>query len=137
MANYTATARSNYFAVKDATAFEAWCKERDLKTWQGKGNKAARYAIAPSDYCDHGGWPEHRDDDGDLLEELCDGLVHHLADGEVAVMFEIGSEQLCYLLGTATAVHASGKRVDINLSEIYTRARDAFGEDAAMTEANY
>jgi hypothetical protein len=137
MANYTATARSNYFAVKDTTAFEAWCKERDLKFWQGTHDNVARYAITPNDMSDTGGWPEHLDEDGDLIEDLCDALAAHLVVGEVAVLFEIGNEKLRYLIGTATAVHSSGKRVDISLSEIYTRARDAFGEDAAITEANY
>jgi hypothetical protein len=112
-------------------------QERDLKFWQGTHDNAARYAITPNDMSDTGGWPEHLDDDGDLIEDQCDALAGHLADGEIAVLFEIGNEKLRYLIGTATAVHASGKRVDISLSEIYTRARDAFGEDAAITEANY
>jgi hypothetical protein len=131
MANYTATARSNYFAVKDATAFEAWCKECDLETWLGTDGNAARHAITPNDMSDTGGWPEHMD------EDFCDGLAGHLADGEIAVLFEIGHEKLRYLIGTATAIHASGKRLDINLSEIYTRARDAFGDNATITEVNY
>ena len=33
MANYCATTRSNYFRVKDAAAFEAWCNERNLDFW--------------------------------------------------------------------------------------------------------
>ncbi len=137
MANYTATARSNYFAVKDATAFEAWCKKRNLETWLGTGGNAARYAITPDEMSDTGGWPEDCDDDGDQIEDLCEALAGHLADGEVAVLSEIGNEKLRYLIGTATAVHASGKRVDISLCEIYSRASDAFGGDAAMTEVNY
>ena len=137
MANYTATARSNYFAVKDATAFEAWCKKRNLETWLGTDGNAARYAITPDDMSDTVGWPEDCDDDGDQIEDLCEALAGHLADGEVAVLYEIGHEKLRYLIGTATAVHASGKRIDINLSEIYTRALDAFGEDAVITEVNY
>jgi hypothetical protein len=137
MANYTAIARSNYFAVKDATAFEAWCKKRQLKHWRGTDANAARYAITPNDFCDTGGWPEHGDDDDELIEDLCDALAGHLADGEVAVLYEIGNEKLRYLIGTATAIHSSGKRVDLNLCEIITRARDAFGEGAAITEVKY
>ena len=34
MANYTATTRSNYFRVKNAAAFEDWCKSRSLQFWQ-------------------------------------------------------------------------------------------------------
>ena len=137
MANYTATARSNYFAVKDAAAFEAWCQERDIKTWQGTHENAGRHAIAPNDTSDSGSWPEYCDDDGDPIEDLCNALAAQLADGEVAVLLEVGNEKLRYLIGTATAVHASGKRVDFCLSEIYTRAREAFGDTAAIAHAEY
>ena len=137
MANYTATARSNYFAVKDAAAFETWCQERDIKKWQGTDENAGRHAIAPNDLSDSGSWPEYCDEDGDPIEDLYDALAAHLVDGEVAVLLEIGKEKLRYLIGTATAVHASGKRVDLCLSEIYTRAREAFGGTAAITQAEY
>jgi hypothetical protein len=86
---------------------------------------------------DTGGWPEHGGEDGELNEVLCDALAGYLTSGEVAVLYEIGNEKLRYLIGTATAVHASGKRVDISLREIYTRAREAFGDHAAITEVNY
>jgi len=38
MANYYATARSNYFKVKDADAFKAWCLRSSLEVLEGKEN---------------------------------------------------------------------------------------------------
>jgi hypothetical protein len=137
MANYTATARSNYFAVKDAAAFKDWCADRDLEVWDGSNENAARFAIAPSNDSDTGGWPELLDDDCNVTEDLCEALAGHLVDGEVAVLLEIGNEKLRFLIGTATAIHSSGKRIDLTLGEIYTRARRAFGATAVITEANY
>ncbi len=67
------------------------------------------------------------------VEDLCEALAGHLADGEVAVLFEIGHEKLRYLIGTA--VHASGKRVDINLSES-TPAPACLRRGCRMTEVN-
>ena len=137
MANYTATARSNYFAVKDAEAFKNWCATRDLGVWQGSDDNAARFAIAPGAQSDCGGWPEHMDDNDEPADDLCASLVQHLKYGEVAMLFEIDHEKLRYLVGAATPVHSSGRRIDLTLAEIYTRARDAFGETAVITEVNY
>jgi hypothetical protein len=137
MANYTATARSNYFAVKDAGAFKNWCATRDLDVWQGSDDNAARFAITPGaqSYC--GGWPELMDEDDAAADDLCETLAQHLKGGEVAILFELGHEKLRYLVGAATAVHSSGRRIDLTLAEIYTRAREAFGETAVITEVNY
>jgi hypothetical protein len=137
MANYTATARSNYFAVKDAEAFKEWCATRDLDVWQGSDDNAARFAIAPGAECDCGGWPELMDEDDEPADDLCESLAQHLKEGEVAILFELGHEKLRYLVGAATAVHSSGRRIDLTLAEIYTRAREAFGETAVITEVNY
>ena len=138
MANYTATARSNYFAVKDDAAFKDWCATRDLDVWQGSDDNAARFAIAPGAQCECGGWPELMDgDDNEPADDLCESLAQHLREGEVAILLELGHEKLRYLVGAATAVHSSGQRIDLTLAEIYTRARDAFGETAVITEANY
>jgi hypothetical protein len=60
-----------------------------------------------------------------------------LREGEVAILLELGHEKLRYLIGAATAIDSSGRRIDLTLAEIYTRAREAFGETAVITEANY
>ena len=84
-----------------------------------------------------GGWPELMDDNDEPADDLCESLAQHLKEGEVAILFELGHEKLRYLVGAATAVHSSGRRIDLTLAEIYTRARDAFGETAVITEVNY
>ena len=130
MANYYATARSNYFAVKDEVTFRQWAEFVGLKvldpTHQDKtADGIRRFAIAPDGGNDDG-WPTSRYneeteeyDDVDVHEEL----AAFLKDGEVAVLMEVGSEKLRYLCGYATAVNSKGEIVGITLEGIYDLAR--------------
>lgn len=130
MANYNATARSNYFAVKDEMTFRQWAEFAGLKVLEpDQRDKPAdgiqRFAITPGDG-DDCGWPTHRfneetedDDDVDVPEEL----TAYLKDGEVAVLMEVGSEKLRYLCGFATAVNSAGKTVSMSLEGIYQLAQ--------------
>jgi hypothetical protein len=139
MANYYATTRSNYFRVKDATAFEAWCSTRELDFWtKHYDNVGNRYAIS-ADTGGSGAWPDYdseQDKDFDLTAEL----AKHLDPRDVAVLIEIGSEKLRYLTGVATAVHHSGRTLCVDIDEIYDRAIDAFDTpdgNLTVTEALY
>ena len=132
MANYYATARSNYFAVKDEAVFRKWADGLKL-TILGPShrNKVAdgidRFGITPDEF-DEGGWPNFRqneetgedDDDFDLPGEL----AAHLADDEVAILMEVGNEKLRYLTGTVLAINNKGETVSVNLESIYESARD-------------
>ena len=141
MANYYATARSNYFAVKDEMTFRQWAESAGLKVLDpNHSNKNAdgncRFAITP-DTGDENGWPTHRDnetteeyDDVDIYEEL----ATYLKDGEVAVLMEIGNEKLRYLCGFATAVNSTGKIVRMSLEGIYDLAKEL---GSNITRAEY
>jgi len=130
MANYYATARSNYFAVKDEMTFRQWAQFAGLKVLEPTHAKVNadginRFAITPDDG-DDCGWPTQRfneetgdDDEVDVPGEL----AAYLKDGEVAVLIEVGSEKLRYLCGYATAVNSTGKTVNLSLEGIYERAR--------------
>jgi hypothetical protein len=130
MANYYATARSNYFAVKDEMTFRQWAEFAGLKVLEPTyahvtADGIRRFAITP-DNGDEAGWPDHREnaetgefDEVDVPREL----AAHLREGEVAVLMEVGSEKLRYLCGYATALNSSGKSVHMSLEGIYARAR--------------
>jgi len=130
MANYYATTRSNYFRVRDAEAFKAWCADLNLTFWTKEAGSDTYYAIT-SDTGDSCGWPSQRwegdDDCGDYVEiDLHGELANMLHPENVAVLFEIGSEKLRYLVGVATAVHPDGRLHSVNLADIYEEARCAF-----------
>ena len=130
MANYYATARSNYFAVKDETTFRQWAECAGLKVLDpDHKDKSAdgirRFAIAP-DTGDDAGWPDHRyNEETDEYDEVDvpRELAAHLRDGEVAVLMEVGSEKLRYLCGYATAINSVGETVSMSLEGIYARAK--------------
>ena len=142
MANYYATARSNYFAVKDEAAFREWADRLGLTILEPDPRSKAtdgirRFGIAPGNCCDNGGWPDSTyDADEDEVDEfdLTEELGPHLADDEVAVLMAVGNEALRYVTGTAVAVNSRGKTVSIDLDTSYDAAR---GLGPNITRAEY
>lgn len=132
MANWYGTARSNYFHVKDETQFLAWVDALNLDSFQ---DKEGRYAIAANN---GQGWPTSYYDElgGEFDLDLPINLSLHLADGEVAVLMEVGNEKLRYLTGYAVAVNHKGDIVSVGLDEIYAEACQAFHVDD-ITRAEY
>ena len=130
MANYYATARSNYFAVKDRAAFEAWAGEAGLEVLPGDDERnMGRVMITPVPESG-GGWPSERlnRETGEWDEfDVFGELGGHLRDHEIAILFEVGSEKLRYVSGSAVAVNWQGDVECLDLNEIYERASSKFG----------
>ena len=109
MANYEAVCRSTWFRVKDAEAFkrdmEQLCPE--MMVWEKEG-KAAFGEFCGLPYC------RYVCQDGvEIKEEVVDisELVQsHLADGETAVVCEIGYEKLRYVSGFQ--YHITGEKIE-------------------------
>lgn len=123
MANYTAIFRSNYFAVKDAEQFNEFCDEFKLEmitksegesTLHGFLNKGNEAGIPLTRLNNESGEWEGVDFLGLLAE--------HLMPDYVAVVMEIGSEGLRYLIGEAYAINSEGQSISLTLDEIYQRA---------------
>lgn len=128
MGFFNATARTNYFQVKDEAArieLEAWCK--------ATGNRFHLHDKKPL-FCMVSG----NEDDGafrfwspgaeeDQTETWWDTICHVLADGQCLVAMEAGSEKLRYVCGHATAIRADGESVELSLDEIYQIASDKLG----------
>ena len=140
MANYYATARSNYFRVKNAQSFEDWCSKRHLDCWSKPYTDIGdRYAIAPNTDME-AGWPySDLDEATDEYYEIDfpKELASHLDPRDIAILIEVGSEKLRYLTGEAVAVHASGKTICMSLDDIYDQAVRKFKGDITITEATY
>ncbi len=130
MANYYATARSNYFAVKDEMSFRQWAEFTGLTVLEptptnDSPNGVRRFAITPGNGED-GGWPTHRFDEvsGDYDDlDVSAELSTYLKEDEVAVLMEVGSEKLRHLCGYASAVNSRGETVFMSLDGIYELAR--------------
>ena len=139
MANYYGTTRSNYFAVKDVEAFLAEMGKHSaivevIHRDQEDGTRL--YGVMDNDQ-DGGGnlWSYYSFED-DEEYELDWGAIFskHLADGWVAVIVTAGAEKHRYVSGNAFAYNNKGEEVRLDLSDIYTLAKD-LGEN--ITHAAY
>jgi hypothetical protein len=161
MADYTATARTNYFLVKDVEALKAELRTYGIEpaTWaenqrgadfvldDGPKNKPAG-AIALFSF---GTWPQMDEDSVAMRLDIEDeetpvpgayvdltGLIaNHLVEGQVAVFIEIGFEKMTYLAGGATAVNAAGETRSIDLEGIYAVAKELTTDEHPITIAQY
>ena len=132
MANYEATARSNYFRVKDAKAFEEFID--GFESFEIVPDSEGRYALIDRDGT---GLPSSRYsmEEDEWVE--CDFVVllaEHLADHEVAILMEVGHEASRYVAGHAIALNNEGKVVQLNLSDIYGLALKEFGVEPTRAE---
>ena len=123
MANYCATARSNYFRVRNPEAFQNWVESLGGIFFDDP-KKGVGFYMEPGD-----GWPLARlDDDGEYVEfDLTAELAEHLAEGEVAILMQSGAEKIRYITGTAWAVAWDGREICLGLDAIYELAEQAFG----------
>lgn len=131
MSNWSGLSRSNYFQVKDEAAFREALKDVDVSVVQGTGG----LAVISED--ENGAWPSftYNDETGDDEEiDLVALIAEHLADGQVAVMISAGSERQRYVSGYATAFTNNAPPVELNLSEIYNLAKNAFGVIPTLAE---
>lgn len=120
--NYTASARSNYFKVRDVEAFEEWAKDRGLEVVEADGS----YALLGGDG-DTGGWPSSvydEDQDTDLEIDVALELSRFLEDGEVAILVEVGNEGLRSLNGYAEAINNRGETRFVSLRHIFELAKE-------------
>lgn len=120
MADYHASIRSNYFHVKDATLFAAWIADQGY----GEITSFTDNTDGTMGFLGYCSVPTH-DDEGEEID-FWGELSTHLVEGEVAIIFEIGSEKLRYLVGRAMAVCHTGETTEIDLTEIYRQAQDEF-----------
>lgn len=125
MANWNGSARSNYFAVKVEEAFRKWASSRELEvvTKRHGGDKTLFGVISTTE---DGGWlSTTTDDDGeDIGVSIPAEISEHLADGQVAVLMETGTESNYYLTGQATAIDSRGNMVHVSLEDIYGKIKE-------------
>lgn len=140
MANYYATARSNYFRVRNVEKFRDWVQSiPGLRILEKEVDGEVQYFGICARDTDSGGWPGHRfaqtPDENDTELDLLTELSKHLVPDSVAVLMEAGHEALRYVVGHAQAVDCHGNVVEVSLNDIYAEARQDLGGE--ITEAQY
>lgn len=147
--DWTASARSNYFRVKDVEAFKAWCKKGGLEfiereeerdglavaleeTFAGK-----RQSHLVGFLCMDDGMPSeylNRDTDDYEPWDWDAELADLLAEDSVAVVMSAGHEGLRYVSGWAFAVNWRHETKEVSLESIYDLAQELGNVE---TEASY
>lgn len=130
MANWYGTSRSNYFKVENEEAFREWAARRDLEIFT---NLVGQLAVAPSSMSEDGSWPSY-DYDDDVEIDFQAELIEHLAEGQVAIIMTIGSEKLRYLTGYSVALAWDGRRISIDIADIYDKVETEFGVKPTAAE---
>lgn len=121
MANFVAMTRSNYFDVKEHSAFKQFCDQFELELISS-GDKVGFIVVSECGEMPIDQWDETQ---GEYIEvDFLGLLAEHLADGQVAVVMEIGWENIRYLTGKALAVNAQGQQRQVELAEIYQQAQE-------------
>jgi len=137
MANYYATGRTNYFAVKDITAFEAEINALETGLEISTREKDGQTLLALISQNEGGFvWTAYTDETGNH-EEIDWSMVFtkHLQDGWVAIIIESGAEALRYVDGTAMAFNSKGEEIVINLVDEITKRAESLGSH--ITEPSY
>jgi hypothetical protein len=135
MATYTSSARTNYFRVKDVNAFNKWIKQfSGLETivQERQGTVGILFDDGVPTY--RWGTIEGDEIDSEVEIDFMEELALHLADEEVAVLQEVGAENLRFVNGYAIAVNNKGERRDISLENIYDLAKEL---GSNITKAEY
>lgn len=133
MANYVGSARSNCFRVRDEATFLSWVETLPGVVARRENGNPGRFVLLVEDG-DDGGWPNWRyvDEGEDEKVDLYGELAAHLAEGEVAVLQEVGAEKLRYLVGYAVAVNHRGEKLAVSIDDVYERVRAAgWGPDVS------
>jgi hypothetical protein len=140
MANYSATARTNYFRIKERAAFDAWVDTvcyQELSIIEKDGDPLRVGLNATSGDCS-GFSINYEDEDGEE-QNLLEGLAQHLAEGEVAILVESGAEKCRYVTGYAIAVMADPaggyKTLEVSINDIYGLVEARWA--VTPTEATY
>ena len=125
MANWTGQGRTNYVKPTNKDDFLNFVHRFGLRT---EMDSQGRYAVFPSTFADDGSL-SGTDEDEDV-EFTLEGLMDHVAEGEVLVAMTTGHEKARYVTGYAEAYTRQGgevRRTYIDLGNIYQKAAEVFG----------
>lgn len=161
MADYSATARTNHFLVKDVAAFKADLDKFGITaaSWD-EAKRGAEFVVDEDEnnkpqgaiaLFSFGTWPSldeasvierlNIDDEEIEVPEGHEGIhelvAAHLVEGEVAIFMEVGFEKMRYLGGIAVAVNSAGETRRVDLDNIYELAKELSSDNRTMTRAEY
>ena len=102
MANYNCAIRTNYFNVKNAEAFEAFMSrvygsEESVEVWS-----------------------KTDEIDDSAYDAFINGLQEHVAENDAVIIFEVGNENLRYVVGSAEIITSNDCKY-ISIQDLATK----------------
>lgn len=136
MADYYASARSNYFRVKDKDAFVNHIQKMvpdvtvDKEETDGKDYYVLLFEEGIPTWC-------YDDKYNDVEIDWRAFFAKHLEEDSIAVLMEAGAEKLRYIAGLAFAYNAKGEELVVSLLDIYGLITSTWGTDLEATPTEY
>lgn len=124
MANYYATARTNYFRVNDVEGLRAILPSGIKLHTRTHLETETEFVCLLDEAGD--GWPGYIwNEEGECEEEFdwVERVAPFLLDDEVAIFMEAGNEKLRYISAYAFAFNNKGETKTTSISDIYRKAR--------------
>lgn len=142
MANYNCVIRTNYFHVKDETAFQNMMetvrgrKDR-IKLFEAK-DESGSTVFGFGVYGGITGICNTSDEDtDDAYDRFVESLKACIADDDAIIILEVGHEKMKYVVGTATIITSEGYE-DIDLTFLaLTKAADMLKNPEWETKCEY
>ena len=130
MADWYGAARTNYFPVNDAEAFQAWAAAASLRPLQSPTTEL--WCLCSDDQ--FGGWPSLVEDDdkpeGVREFDVVAELAGHVVEDWPVILMEAGAEKLRYVTGVAIAFRVTAGEIgreELTLDDIYALAEQRWG----------
>ncbi len=140
MANYYASARTNYFNVKDGEAFtKTFNAIPEVEVIREHSSEdTGKYGLLCTGEAGFPSWI-YNEDDGDETEiDIMKMVSEHLIDAdEIAVFLEAGAEKLRYIIGSAFAINGEGDGRFVDLNLIYDMAKEITDRPDDISRAEY
>ena len=131
MANFYGSGRSNYVTVTDVEKFKELCTEFEMEFIE-KDGKVGCYSL--NEDGDTTIYVEDEEEESGCQERNFINEVYPLlADEEVLVFMNVGSEKMRYLSGQSIAINNKGERESIDIYDIYEKAK-TIGKNITLAE---
>ncbi len=141
MANYYASARTNYFNVKDGDAFVEVFNNIDgvEVIREHSSDDSGKYGLLSTGEAGFPSWIYDEESGGDETEiDIMQMVSEHLIDAdEIAIFMEAGAEKLRYIIGSAFAINGEGDGRFLDLNGIYDLAKELTDRPDDITRAEY
>lgn len=131
MANWYGMSRTNYFRVKDESAFYEWAETLDAEVIN---DDEGRFGLLGNDegYFPSSRWDEESGEYADV--DFPTELIDHLEDGEVVVFITVGNEKSRYGTGVADAYNSQGWVGGVSIDDIYDLVAQKTGTKPTRAE---